>query len=215
MRLINDFKTNEWELSLQEAYLLPFLISYAGFNIPIETIGGSNFFKISIVELSKYNSLISKEEILEVVTSLSDKGIIEELRLERSTYFRITEKGLEWQFSISSPTSKKKKRRSIGKEGYRKILIDVGVDENHIEDWFAVKDKKRSPYTRTPLKAIFDECKKHNITVADAIETCARRGWIGFKYNWYINDKNNGIQQTERSSQLGELERLAGEILKG
>lgn len=102
--------------------------------------------------------------------------------------------------TLKNQTEKKKKNvapkksRRFGKAEFRKILIEkYNCDEQHVHDWFQVRDKHKAAYTKTSLRAIVNECIKNDYPVKKAIEACASNSWRGFKYAW-IENLNNSNQ---------------------
>jgi hypothetical protein len=69
-----------------------------------------------------------------------------------------------------------------------KTLVNLGIAEQVAIDWLAVRKAKRAPLTDTVLRGIQDEATKAGISIAQAIEVCAKRGWQSFKAHWDIKD---------------------------
>lgn len=114
------------------------------------------------------------------------------------------------------------KPKAFGKPEFRQTLIDVGVDPQHVDDWIKVRTAKRASFTATALQLLFDECTKHNFPVSEAVKMCAGRSWQGFKYQWYLNEVNNGKQtpitagqdRQERISSVQRMGDLARKIVE-
>lgn len=64
------------------------------------------------------------------------------------------------------------------------------VPENIWRDWMAVRGRK--PLTETAWALVVREASIAGISVADAVQTCAERGWIGFKASWLTDGQRNG-----------------------
>ncbi|QUN05127.1 hypothetical protein KDN34_13020 [Shewanella yunxiaonensis] len=77
-------------------------------------------------------------------------------------------------------------------------LVSRGVDPIHAREWQAIRKKKRATLTKDAVLLTEREAEKAGINLGDAIETCALRGWAGFKADWLT--PNN-----ERSSQTRSL----------
>lgn len=73
-------------------------------------------------------------------------------------------------------------------------LISEGCDPDHVRDWLAVRKSKRAKLTPTAWKRMCAEAAKAGITVANAVQIAAERGWQAFdsSYNWR---QQNGFQQ--------------------
>lgn len=89
------------------------------------------------------------------------------------------------------------------KKTFRKTLIEAGANEKHLEDWFAVRDKTKSPYTETALNLVLNQCKDNNFPVAKAVQICAERGWRSFKYEWIKNDDNGKFEKNNGAHSPG------------
>ena len=72
-------------------------------------------------------------------------------------------------------------------------LASWGCNQQHAEDWLAVRKSKKKPLTMTALKRMQSEAKKAGITLAQAVEECASQGWLGFKAS-YMNNQADGKQ---------------------
>ena len=95
----------------------------------------------------------------------------------------------------------KEKEKFFSKRDFKKKLIEHGVEEIHIDDWFKVRDKKRASYTETALDGLINECLKHSFPVKDAVRICAENSWQGFKYSWLDEkQKNNGQSNNQTTS---------------
>lgn len=85
----------------------------------------------------------------------------------------------------------KKSKLKFTKTNFKKELLDLGVDENHLEDWLRVRTAKKCVFTKTALNSFLLECKKNNFSIPDAVRICAENSWAGFKVEWFNNLKNN------------------------
>lgn len=94
---------------------------------------------------------------------------------------------------------KKKEKESSAKEkekrfmpaDFKRILLEMGANEMHVDDWITARKAKRASQTRSALNRFLNECKKHNYPVSDAVKICAEKSWITFEYGWL------GIAQEE------------------
>tara|TARA_R110002020_G_C16311651_1_gene773898 strand:- start:897 stop:1721 length:825 start_codon:yes stop_codon:yes gene_type:complete len=84
-------------------------------------------------------------------------------------------------------TKEELKSKKLTKKDFKKMFLDLGAQEEHIDDWFTVRDKKKAVYTKTAFKKIVNECSTNNYPIAKAIKNCAERGWQGFEYAWLKN----------------------------
>jgi uncharacterized protein YdaU (DUF1376 family) len=89
----------------------------------------------------------------------------------------------------------------------RKWLADRGVDDQHITDWFAARAKKRLPNTLTAFQRTVSEAEKAGVSLNEAIEHCAARGFAGFNADM-IQSRQGGNQSTFDLAQ--QVQRSAG-----
>lgn len=93
-------------------------------------------------------------------------------------------------------SAKKESEKFFSKRDFKKRLIELGAENEHVDDWFKVRDKKRASYTETALNGLVSECEKYSYPVKEAVKICAERSWQGFKYSWLDNKQTqNGNQQ--------------------
>ncbi|WP_039036074.1 hypothetical protein [Shewanella sp. ECSMB14102] len=113
---------------------------------------------------------------------------------------RIQECGVPADYSRKIPESFKdiNNTRSKARFDFVEALVSRGVDPIHAREWQAIRKKKRITLTEEAVLLTEREAEKAGINLGDAIETCALRGWAGFKADWLI--PNN-----ERSSQTRSL----------
>ena len=73
------------------------------------------------------------------------------------------------------------------KFNFKNELLALGVDRDVLQDWMAVRTKKKAANTKTALAGLITEVNKSGLTVADAIKISAENSWSGFKSAWYAN----------------------------
>lgn len=124
--------------------------------------------------------------------------------------------------SEKEKSSDKKEIEKFGKTEFRQILIDIGAQAQHVEDWIKVRVAKRATFTHTALQAFFNECNKHNFPIPDAVRICAEKSWQGFKYEWILNDQNSNYGKTtittsqsrqQRADDVAKVRDLAKQII--
>lgn len=67
---------------------------------------------------------------------------------------------------------------------FKKSLIDLGVDENIVNDYIIVRKNKRLSNTETAFKKINDEIIKSKRSANDVISICVEKSWGGFNHKW-------------------------------
>lgn len=83
------------------------------------------------------------------------------------------------------PTEKQERSKTLKATD----LINLGVNEQHAKDWLAIRKTKRAPLTQTAMDGILREVEAAGITLAEAVQISAERGWQGFKAEWLKGDK--------------------------
>jgi hypothetical protein len=84
--------------------------------------------------------------------------------------------------SLSSTSSIKK----IKAEAVRPSNVSQSV----WDDFIAIRNKVKKPFTETALKIIQRESQKAGLTLEQALETCCARGWQGFEASWVQKDSD-------------------------
>lgn len=79
-------------------------------------------------------------------------------------------------------------------------LVSMGVDENHANDWLAVRKQKKAPLTETALNGVIAEAQKAGKTLPEAIQICAENSWQGFKASW--------LPKADQQSRHVELDKI-------
>lgn len=87
-------------------------------------------------------------------------------------------------------------QKKYTKKDFKNFLLSQGALEQHIEDWFKVREKKKAMFTVSAFQKFKNECEKNNFPIAEAVKICAENSWSGFKYAWYQNIQNNEQQAT-------------------
>tara|TARA_R110000824_G_scaffold130852_1_gene292766 strand:- start:1847 stop:2557 length:711 start_codon:yes stop_codon:yes gene_type:complete len=72
---------------------------------------------------------------------------------------------------------------------FKKELLALGVDNNTLSDWLAVRAKKKAVNSQTALNGLLSEIRKAGITPNEAVKISAENSWSGFKAIWYQNTK--------------------------
>lgn len=105
---------------------------------------------------------------------------------------------------LNSEKSLSEKEKSSAKkekelEPFKKMLIDLGADENDVNEWFKIRIENRKQTTRYFVEKFTLECKKNNFSVKEAVYACAYNGWINFNYEWILNSKqtSNGKSKSD------------------
>ncbi|MBX9348752.1 hypothetical protein K5M36_16820 [Chromobacterium vaccinii] len=89
-----------------------------------------------------------------------------------------------------------------------------GVDPLHAADFLLIRKAKRAPLTATALAGIEREAAIAGLTLAQAIQISAERGWQGFKAEWLHRDTPQSSRPSGGKPTLAEQNRAAAEEAK-
>jgi phage replication O-like protein O len=70
---------------------------------------------------------------------------------------------------------------------FKAELLELGCEEQHVDDWILLRKSKKSANTKTALTGFLNQVKQANITPQQAVQHCAESSWAGFKSDWYAN----------------------------
>ena len=79
--------------------------------------------------------------------------------------------------------------KSIPKKGFdfKRALLDLGIDEDIVNDWLLVRKQKKATNTETAFKRIKNEIALSGISANECITLAVERCWMGFKAEWVKN----------------------------
>jgi uncharacterized protein YdaU (DUF1376 family) len=76
------------------------------------------------------------------------------------------------------------------KEKATVVACPSNVSQSVWDDFIAIRNKVKKPFTETALKIIQRESQKAGLTLEQALETCCARGWQGFEASWVQKDSD-------------------------
>lgn len=86
-------------------------------------------------------------------------------------------------FSLSEiPDASKEKTRTH--QAFKPPELGVELTESAFRDWMTVRKAKHSPLTETAWKHFKAQVVKSGLSVQQAVELCATRGWISINAEW-------------------------------
>lgn len=87
--------------------------------------------------------------------------------------------------------SKERIDKSIPKKDFdfKRALLDLGIEENIVNDWLLVRKQKKATNTETAFKRIKNEIALSGISANECITLAVERCWMGFKAEWVKNIK--------------------------
>ncbi len=86
-------------------------------------------------------------------------------------------------------TNKEITDKSIPNKGFdfKRALLDLGIEENIVNDWLLVRKQKKATNTETAFKRIKNEIALSGISANECITLAVERCWMGFKAEWVKN----------------------------
>lgn len=87
----------------------------------------------------------------------------------------------------SEPKAKRVSKKQVGIDK----LIELGCEEKYASDWMIAR--KGAELTDSIIENLREQASKANITIAQAVEWSAKKGYQGFKSDWYLKDQQ--VQQ--------------------
>ena len=85
-------------------------------------------------------------------------------------------------FSLAEiPDASKEKTRT---QAFKPPELGVELTETAFKDWMTVRKAKHSPLTETAWKHFKAQVVKSGLSVQQAVELCATRGWISINADW-------------------------------
>lgn len=95
---------------------------------------------------------------------------------------------------------------------FKKSLLDLGVDQQAVDTWLAVRKKKRAVNSELALKGLLREVEIAGITVNEAVNHSAKNSWSGFEAGWYKKGNSNATNQQKSDSIIEATFGASGEV---
>ncbi|WP_048763303.1 hypothetical protein [Acinetobacter sp. 243_ASPC] len=83
-----------------------------------------------------------------------------------------------------------KVKRVTKKQAGINLLVELGCEEKYAHDWMVAR--KGAQLTDSILENLTEQASKANISIAKAVEWSAKKGYQGFKADWYLKDQQRG-----------------------
>lgn len=106
--------------------------------------------------------------------------------------------------------SEPKVKRITKKQAGINRLVELGCDDKYAHDWMV--NRKGAPLTDSVLENLIEQATKANITLATAVQWTAKKGYQGFKADWYLKDQQP--QQTHNTGYQSSAQQTANEQAK-
>jgi hypothetical protein len=103
-----------------------------------------------------------------------------------------------------------KVKRITKKQAGINRLVELGCEEKYAHDWMVAR--KGSELTDSVIENLVEQASKANISLATAIQWSAKKGYQGFKADWYLKDQQP--QQNWNSGYQSAAQQTANEQAK-
>jgi hypothetical protein len=90
--------------------------------------------------------------------------------------------------SEKAPKNKSRSSEEAAESVFDWKKVPEGVNHTHWLDWLKVRHKKNATNTDSAWGLFSRECHKAGLTIANAVQVCAERGWAGFEAEWVAKD---------------------------
>ena len=82
---------------------------------------------------------------------------------------------------------KKRKDKPPTAFNFRNSFLNLGVNNDILNDWLDVRKKRKSANSKTAFSLFINEVGKSKLSVSDAVELCAGKSWASFNHKWELN----------------------------
>lgn len=134
-------------------------------------------------------------------------AIVKNTKAHTKAYDKARQKQIQKQGKSTVDIIKPENKLTLNPEQYesifdfKKSFLNLGVQENIINDWLKVRKAKKGVNTETSFNAIKKEIDISQLPANDCIRICVEKNWVGFKAEWL---QKSGIKPTEIKSN-GEI----------
>ncbi len=108
--------------------------------------------------------------------------------------------------SENPPTDQPKAKRVTKKQAGINRLIELGCEEKYAHDWMVAR--KGAQLTDSILENLSEQASRAGITIPVAVEWSAKKGYQGFKADWYLKDQqcnNTSVNKQNQATQPQSL----------
>ena len=74
---------------------------------------------------------------------------------------------------------------------FKKSLLEYGFDEPLVDEWLAIRKKKRAVNSEFSFNAFISQVEKTGADKNEVMQTIAEKQWAGFNHAWMKNTNNN------------------------
>jgi len=140
-------------------------------------------------DAEKYESLCEKNRLIAINrhATKSTSGTSGNQTLPKAT--KSTDNDSKSKSKSDSKNDNKSKEivAEAPKFNFKSELLALKVDKKVLNDWLAVRAKKKAVNSETAFAGLMTEITKSGLSAPDAIKVSAENSWAGFKADWYNN----------------------------
>lgn len=107
------------------------------------------------------------------------------------------------QTNYDSNTIKERKGKEIKEKetkfNIKESLCSLGVSNEIINDYLAVRKLKKLANTETAFKKLVEEINKTELEPNEVIKICVEKSWGGFNHKWLIEEKEKSFAKKEKA----------------
>ena len=172
-----------------------------------------------------------KSKVRRFFKLLEKDSMIELKKCEKTTHLKVCNYELYQGERNTSETQTKRKRnasetqvtpnKNVKKEknvnnvknkeeikfNFKKSFLELGLDEQILNDWMEVRKKKKASNTKTAFTKFITQVNLSGLTVNECVKICAEKDWKGFEAKWLenINSNGNGITKKQPATTIEDL----------
>lgn len=166
-----------------------------------------NQYSSNIIALSKFNKALNKALDKAFIKHGSKQGESTDQSID-SIIKQINNK----QFNKEQINKIKKSceiflNDSEKKFNFKKSFLELGVNEQILNDWMEVRKKKKASNTITAYTKFINQVNLSGLTVNECVKICAEKDWRGFEAEWLnnLNNKSNGTTKKQPATTIDDL----------
>ena len=98
--------------------------------------------------------------------------------------------------SVNGNDNKEEKEKRFN---FRKSVLELGVDEQVVDDWMKVRNKKKSSNTETAFKRLVKQIDRSGYSANECITKAVERSWSGFDSEWMPKKQGSSTHNSDGS----------------
>lgn len=190
--------------------------------------------RISLSQFTEYTGY-NKDAVLTGVNKLVDLGLVKRISFENKTsFYELNDQPLPPDDELSENPLAENQTSAVGKSAkllaenqthnnkennlnktntgkpekfvFKKALLNLGIDENLVNDWLIVRKNKKASNTETAFNGFVNQVKDSGLDANTVLKICVDNSWSGFKKSWLasvnLGDYQKPVEQIQVSSNV-------------